>query len=153
MAIAKSVIIYSRKENPHIIRHLWLLFIFLGCSGQKKHVRTDKLNIGCKTQLYVEVFASKSSLKTAYLTDSSTFRIKSGTYDDENGYISYSCLNDSITIIQKEKLGLEENFSFKNDSILLIKKDKDHQNLKIDTLITKKSETFSLQDLRSNHKF
>lgn len=87
----------------------------------ENYLRTIKLKIDCPKQLYVEIY-KKWSFKSQYLTDSASFRLFVGDYDDEKEFLSYSCVRDHIIVQRKERVELNDNFEIVKDSILVLKK-------------------------------
>jgi len=51
-----------------------------------------------QNNLYIEVYRAGllGNLETEYLTDSVTFRVQLGTYDDESGFIYCKIKGDTI---------------------------------------------------------
>ncbi len=89
-------------KKAYIILAVFLV-IACGCNRcSHKYFDTVSLseyNKTCKCKLYVEVYHTDFGLlKADYLTDSTSFRIYTGTFDDENGYIYYKCRGDSIIV-------------------------------------------------------
>jgi hypothetical protein len=94
------------------MKYLKILFVFcfIGCTNyhSKKHyVRTYNLcenKSECPCKLYAEGYlvytmgAQGSNLYSEYLTDSSMFRIYTGTYDEYDEQILYNCKGDSIYV-------------------------------------------------------
>jgi hypothetical protein len=69
----------------------------------------DKRTVSICDNLYIEVYrifssgALGSDLVEDYLTDSTNFRLRIGSYDEYYGSIYYHCKMDSITIEKREK--------------------------------------------------
>jgi hypothetical protein len=125
-----------------------------GCFHSKRNykgtVSLFSKDIKCNCKLYVEVYnvGIMNNLNSDYLTDSVNFRIYTGTFDDENGYIYYKCSGDSITVGKKEQI----NQIFKIDSSVVDGKRTITPNLNY-TLKTTNKTTYSLTDLKKRHTF
>jgi len=89
-----------------------------------------------------------NNLTANYLTDSLNFRIYTGTFDDENGYIYYQCAGNSISIEKRE----QTNQVFRVDNSIVNGKLVTTPDLKYDLKTTNKI-TYSLKDLKKQHKF
>lgn len=66
-----------------------------------------------KNGLFIETYnvGILGNLTSEYITDSSNFRIYSGTFDDENGIIWYNLEGDTLTIEVKEQ---DEGYATRN---------------------------------------
>ena len=83
-----------------------LVILLTGCLKSKRHYYdTLKLNdyYNCKSKLYVETYRV-GGLKSDYLTDSVNFRKYIGSYDDEQGMISFRCKEDSIFVYTEDRI-------------------------------------------------
>lgn len=70
--------------------------ILIGCS--EKHKWTTGV---CENRFFVERFnVNPAGIDVHYLTDSSTFRIYVGKFDNEHENYSYSCVGDSIVVVK-----------------------------------------------------
>ena len=70
--------------------------LYIGCI--KKHKSTTKI---CGGQLYVESFnVNSAGVDEDYLTDSLSFRVYVGKFDNEHENFSYVCNEDSIRIMK-----------------------------------------------------
>jgi len=99
-----------------VIYYCILIFILFGCgNSQKKHLRTidicrNESKLPCN-KLYVEVFSDLgvglpgSDLAYDYLTDSSSFRLFIGKYDDASEILTADIKGDSIMIIKSTNEG------------------------------------------------
>ena len=77
--------------------------IFCVLSGCKRRYKTTETV--CKDNLFVETFIVYP-LEENYLTDSSTFRVYIGKYDEDNESYSYKCNRDTIIV---EKFSMNDN--------------------------------------------
>jgi hypothetical protein len=87
-----------------------ILFICIMNSCNNKSEKGDyKRTIPICNDLYIEVYrtfgsgAFGSDLVDDYLTDSTNFRLRIGSYDEYYGSIYYHCEKESITIEKREK--------------------------------------------------
>ncbi|WP_316838114.1 hypothetical protein [Pedobacter nutrimenti] len=99
-----------------VIYYCILIFILSGCrNSQKKHLRTidicrNESKLPC-SKLYVEVFSDLgvglpgSDLTYDYLTDSSSFRLFMGKYDDTSEILTADIKGDSIIITKSTNEG------------------------------------------------
>jgi hypothetical protein len=99
-----------------VIYYCILFFILSGCrNSQKKYLRTIDI---CKNErklprnkLYVEVFSdlgvglTGSDLTYDYLTDSSSFRLFMGKYDDSSEILTVDIKGDSIISVKSTNEG------------------------------------------------
>ncbi|NII23908.1 hypothetical protein HB364_02370 [Pseudoflavitalea sp. X16] len=70
--------------------------ILIGCN--EKYKWTTGL---CENRFFVERFnVNPAGVDVHYLTDSSTFRMYVGRFDNEHENFSYSCVGDSIVIVR-----------------------------------------------------
>lgn len=68
--------------------------ILIGCN--EKYKWTTGV---CENRFFVERFnVNRAGMDAHYLTDSSTFRMYVGKFDNEHENYSYSCVGDSIVI-------------------------------------------------------
>jgi len=80
-------------------KNYWLILIFtclavIGCV--KKYKRT--VNV-CSNKLYVEIFnVNTAGVDAHYLTDSLSFRLYVGRFDNEHENFHYMCERDSVVI-------------------------------------------------------
>ena len=94
-----------------------VLICLSGCNRNKNNydrtVKLDFENLKCNCKLYVEVYnvGILNNITADYLTDSTTFRIYAGTFDEENGYLYFKCLGDRISIEHIEKKRMSPIFS------------------------------------------
>ena len=87
---------------------LFLLIVILlqSCYDDKSRKSYDDTFDVCGGKYFVEKFtvfgngAFGSDQKSNYLTDSSTFRIFVGTFDEGHEVYNYSCAGDSIYIVK-----------------------------------------------------
>jgi len=88
-----------------------IVFAIMGCinyMNKQHHISTVNLHDyqpnGCKLNLYREDYrvfgmgALSSDLNSVYLTDSASFRIYIGTYNDEDEHIIPTCNGNTIKV-------------------------------------------------------
>lgn len=104
---------------------IFIIGIFFG-SCKTKYIRTVKI---CESNLFVEIFQVGPGVNAHYLTDSANFRLNVGKYDNEHQNFSYSCKEDSITILKIEASvtqgGKREIVSTQKYSLSVLKASKD----------------------------
>jgi hypothetical protein len=73
-----------------------LALFLIGCS--EKHEWTTGV---CENRFFVERFnVNPAGVDVHYLTDSATFRMYIGKFDNEHENYSYSCVGDSIVVVK-----------------------------------------------------
>ena len=93
------------KISGWIIILLCSFFVFQGCKNDKSR-ENHKLTIKVCDSLYAEIFSTFSQgawggdRDGKWLTDSTTFRIYLGAFDEAEGKIIIECKNDSVLVTQ-----------------------------------------------------
>jgi hypothetical protein len=107
---------------------LLLLYVLAGCYDEKSednHLFTTKV---CDN-LYVEIFSvykggvQGGDVNSDYLTDSISFRLFVGTYDDNRNFY-YHCHGDSVVIEEISRRSPDYVFSKRTYSIKQLQKEK-----------------------------
>jgi hypothetical protein len=80
----------------------FLLLITLPSCQSCKHFYFKTIDLHllepkCQCRLFIENYHTITGTAT-YLTDSTSFRIFTGSYDEEQGNISFDCTGDSIIV-------------------------------------------------------
>ena len=83
----------------------------LSFSKQKEPLFTSDISSykpnNCNCKLYAEAYHTWNGLTEDYLTDSTSFRMYSASYDDENEMINYHCKGDSVYVVKKQSTGIK----------------------------------------------
>ncbi|MFC1226678.1 hypothetical protein ACFE6N_22935 [Pedobacter sp. BG31] len=115
-----------------IVKILLASFVWLGCQKSKKKFHSSyKIGKGYHIESYN--VGLMNNLLLEYLTDSSTFRIYLGTYDDENEIIHCKLKGDTIYV---EKKGY-----------------KDGASKEFEQMTTKQIQIYSIKKLKSKNIF
>jgi hypothetical protein len=119
MKIKGNVIMQMRRSYYFSKTFLWALLIvtLLFASCVRRFKFTTKV---CGDKLYVENFnINPFGVDEDYLTDSMSFKIYIGKFDNEHENFSYVCSGDSIKVLKlTEVAGAEERMK-RVDSIIL----------------------------------
>jgi hypothetical protein len=100
--------------------------VYVGCAG--KHKATIKV---CGDQFYIESFnVNPAGVDEDYLTDSLSFRVYIGKYDNDHQNFSYVCKGNSITIMKLEMENQGNQMKITNSKILSFADLKNKKNIK-----------------------
>ena len=86
--------------------------IFIGCNKSYDHT----INV-CSNRLFVERFKHRFiDVSYYYLTDSSSFRVFVGKFDNEHGGFSFGCMSDSVEVSEhyEDSVITFRKYSFKD---------------------------------------
>ena len=120
------------------MNHRYLAFILAlalsSCKNGKSPNRL-KYTIAKDSNLYIQIYRTGlfETSTTAYLTDSANFSLELGAYDDQTGYIDCRVKGDTV-------LSEEKNYLYDND-------------MRVDTMQTTATKTYSLKALKKLHNF
>ncbi|MHB8208723.1 hypothetical protein [Mucilaginibacter sp.] len=102
-----------------------IVFAIMGCvnyMNKQHHLSTVNLHNyqpnGCKLNLYREDYcvygmgALGSDLNSVYLTDSSSFRVYIGTYDNEDEHIIPKCKGDTMIVKKTANTSSMQEWNF-----------------------------------------
>jgi hypothetical protein len=113
--------------------NLLLITLLLGCNSKTK--RNYKYTFKREQNLYIEVYRAGliGNLTSQYLTDSLTFRLYLGTFDDENARIYCKIDGDDVHVEQRE---------FQKGA-----------GPQLDTFKVVSEKDYNLKELKEGHKF